>query len=196
MERPSKGRAVITDTVGGIEIVIPAKRNWFIIIFMCAWLGGWFFGETTALASLSSGSGNLFLLFWVIGWTVGGIFAVRAVIWLLAGREIITIQHGQLTVAKRGALFVRDKVYDTDEIERIRVQEESELGGWNNSRRSDFLNMSSGGTIRFDYGLQTVKIASGIDEAEGYHVLQRIRQGQLLPERSFALLPPAISSLP
>ena len=49
MERPYKGRATIQDNITDLQIIIPAKRNWFIILFIGAWLGGWLFGEIMAL---------------------------------------------------------------------------------------------------------------------------------------------------
>jgi hypothetical protein len=199
MERPSKGRAIITDTVVGMEIIIPARRSWGIIIFYCVWLCGWCLGELFALSMIFLAKGgapvSLFMLVWLTMWTIGGAFAIRTVLWMLIGREIIGIGHGQLTVKRSGALFARERSYDIDEIERIRVQEDTGTGRWGN-QRNGFLDLSSSGTIRFDYGMQTVKIGVGLDEAEAYHILERIRERQLLPERSFALLPPATSSLP
>jgi len=34
----------MTETPMGLEIVIPAKRNWFITLFIGAWLCGWLVG--------------------------------------------------------------------------------------------------------------------------------------------------------
>jgi hypothetical protein len=43
---------------------------------MLVWLGGWFFGFTSASSQILSGTGGFFLIFWLAGWTVGGAFAV------------------------------------------------------------------------------------------------------------------------
>jgi hypothetical protein len=53
MEKPYNGRAIFQDNVTELQIVIPAKRNWFVIIFLGAWLCGWFMGESFALASVT-----------------------------------------------------------------------------------------------------------------------------------------------
>jgi hypothetical protein len=44
--------------------------------FMLFWLGGWFFGFTSAGSQILSGKGGPFLIFWLCAWTVGGAFAV------------------------------------------------------------------------------------------------------------------------
>src|SRR6201985_1450701 len=102
MEIPYKGRSPIQDNITDLQIIIPAKRNWFIILFLGAWLGGWFVGEVVAFrmeGGFFSGKGipNLFVLFWLIGWTVGGFFAFRISLWNLIGKEIITVGQGGLT---------------------------------------------------------------------------------------------------
>ncbi|MBI3760199.1 MAG: hypothetical protein HY269_10680, partial [Deltaproteobacteria bacterium] len=43
------GRATMSESPDGLLITIPARKNWFIILFMAFWLVGWFFGEVTAI---------------------------------------------------------------------------------------------------------------------------------------------------
>jgi hypothetical protein len=48
-------------------------------VFLFAWLGGWFFGIKGALEQLltkSEASNNGILIFWLIGWSVGGAGAI------------------------------------------------------------------------------------------------------------------------
>jgi len=40
MEKPYKGRAIIEDNITGLRIMIPSRKNWFVILFVGAWLGG------------------------------------------------------------------------------------------------------------------------------------------------------------
>lgn len=49
MERPYKDRATFQDNFTDLKIIIPAKRNWFIILFIGTLLGGWLMGEIFAL---------------------------------------------------------------------------------------------------------------------------------------------------
>jgi hypothetical protein len=47
-------------------------------------------------------------------------------------------------------------------------------------RRIGFGKIGTGGTIRFDYGLQTVKFAAGMDEAEAKYLLNKLKERHLL----------------
>jgi hypothetical protein len=44
-------------------------------LFMLVWLGGWFFGEKSAITQIWSGKYELFLIVWLGFWTVAGFFA-------------------------------------------------------------------------------------------------------------------------
>lgn len=190
MEQPYKGRATIQDNFSDLQIIIPAKRNWFIIIFVAAWLCGWFMGETFALGALTGLIGDnpfsIFLLFWLIAWTVGGFFAFRTFLWNLIGKEIITVGQGSLMIDKKGALLFKPKTYDLNEVRNIRVQEDN-LGynGIFGTQRNSFSAFNQGGTIRFDYGLKTVKFAGGIDEAEAKFIIDKLKERHLLTERNY-----------
>jgi hypothetical protein len=191
MERPYTGRATIQDNFTDLQIIIPAKRNWFIIIFIGGWLGGWLMGEIFALGAVTGLLGGnlvgLFILFWLIVWTVGGFFAFRTFLWNLKGKEVITVGQGRLTIDKKGALLFKPKVYDLNEVSSIRVQDDNfGFGGLFSGGRNDFGALNLGGTIRFDYGLQTVKFASGIDEAEAKFIVDKLKERHLLTKKNYS----------
>jgi hypothetical protein len=178
MEIPYKGRAVINDHITSLEIIIPVKRNWFIILFLCVWLCGWFAGESMVLVTVSSqflkhNPVQLFLLFWVILWTICGFFAISFFFWNLRGKEIITFEHSQLTIKRKGSVFFRTKIYDMNEVKDLRVQDglnETPMFGY---RNNNFL-MNMGGVMRFDYGMRTIRFGAGLEEAEGKYILQQL----------------------
>src|ERR1700760_4628242 len=129
MEIPYRGRAIIQDNITDLQITIPAKRNWPVMIFGCIWLCGWFAGEIAVLGIcvgiIGKNPPNPFLLFWLAGWSIGGFFVIRFVWWNIAGKEIITIGQGILSVKKKGAIFYKDKAFDLKEVKNIRVQEDA-----------------------------------------------------------------------
>ena len=49
------------------------------LLFLIAWMGGWVFGELSALTAVSKGEGGGFLIFWLAGWTVGGVFCATMI---------------------------------------------------------------------------------------------------------------------
>jgi hypothetical protein len=74
----NNGKATIEKTFGGLNIIIPSKKNWFALLFGTAWLGGWFFGLLSASNMLFPSrtehfGTNGFMIFWLIGWTTGGL---------------------------------------------------------------------------------------------------------------------------
>jgi hypothetical protein len=90
--QPASPRFLINELPEGLRVTIPARRNWFILVFMLCWLGGWTFGEVSAFNQLvngKAGSGSWFLLFWLGGWTVGGLWAAYTVAWMLNGEEVV-----------------------------------------------------------------------------------------------------------
>lgn len=194
METPYTGRATVTDNFDHLEIAIPAKKNGFIVLFLGFWLCGWVFGEVTAITSLlpgSNGAPHLFMIVWLGGWTVGGIFALRIFLWLLFGKEMITAGQGTITVSRKYALFNKPKTYDLKECKNFRTEDEGDMFAWNGfgqRRRSNINNFSDQGTIRFDYGMKTVKFGAGLDVVEADHLLQKLKDKKILTANNFAAI--------
>jgi hypothetical protein len=188
MERPYSGRALINETIQGLSIEIPAKRNWFAIIFLTAWLGGWLIGELFALGFLISGIigkigdsfGSLFILFWLIGWTVGGFFAIRSWLWMVAGKEILSFESNELRIEKKAALLYSPKIYDLTEVKNFALNPNTNSDNLFGMSSKDVWNLSNNGIFKFDYGLKTIKIANGLDEAEGRFILEKIKAKNLI----------------
>ncbi len=189
-EKPYPGRAQVVETPDEIVITIPARRKWYLILFLTAWLGAWLLGEVFALGTVLGGyhgSGgefvSLFLLVWLTIWTVGGVHVIRRLVWMLAGREIISISQTEFRIHRQGQLFSNPKVYDVKEVKRLLV---NSTGGihpfFREFHSSGFWNMGNNGMLKFDYGLKTVHLAGGIDEAEARHLLERIEAKKLLRE--------------
>ncbi len=193
METPSYGLATINEFYDSVEIIIPAKKNWAIIIFCCAWLCGWVFGEVTAVGTVFGIGGHagigLFMLVWLVGWTIGGVMVLRAIIWQLFGQEIITVGNGELSIAKKQDFFFKPKTFNLSDACDFRVQDNDNSYSMWGSRRSDPFNMKNGGVIWFDYGLKTVKFANGIDEAEAKYILKKLKDKKILSEANFAPRP-------
>jgi hypothetical protein len=119
----------------------------------------------------------------------GRIFCTGICYRVITWKEIITIGQGVLKVEKKGALLVKPKEYDLRAVKKIRVQEDigSGFGGYGafGGQRRNGLAGYMGGTIRFDYGMQTVKFAGGIDEAEARYILTQLSERHLLSEENY-----------
>ncbi|RWY52243.1 hypothetical protein [Mucilaginibacter gilvus] len=189
METPYGGRAIITDNFDKVEIVIPGKKNYFILLFFSVWLVGWFFGETSVTRTRGIAAGtDLFLIVWLCGWTLGGIFVVSTILFMLLGKEIIEAGQGTISIRNRALFFLSPQVYDLNEVKHVRALEEFSIyNGFQFGRREQkgFLSNYNSGTVKFDYGLKTVKFGNDLDEAEARHIIERLKGKKILTDKNF-----------
>lgn len=91
MERlRGKLRISVRKTEDGLGIHIPPARRLGPVAFLSLWLCGWAAGEFFALRELFSGGigvPDLFLLVWIVPWTLGGAGVVWVIAWQLFGVE-------------------------------------------------------------------------------------------------------------
>jgi hypothetical protein len=178
IENTSNGRSTINFDGLRMKIQIPSKKNWFIIIFLIVWIGGWFMGERSAMSEVLNSENiadNSFILIWLIGWTLGGGFAIAVLLWSLLGLETITIDNHIFQIEK-GILDFRilSKKYELSSIKRLKLNEEQTMfNHFNQMKVADFWGLT-GGKLRFDYGMKTIKFGIGIDEAEARFVIDEI----------------------
>jgi len=170
---PPAGRAKVQSDGLALRVSIPPQRNLFAVLFLGAWMVGWYVGETSALREFMKPSGSpqgTFLVAWLVGWTIGGVFAATTLLWSLAGREVIEVQPEVLV--HRRAIFGLgwSKVYSVSAIKDLRVAAPGlRLSNLSFSklfdrtgreqerpRAGDFWGLS-GGPIVFDYGARTVR---------------------------------------
>jgi hypothetical protein len=74
--------------------------RYFIVLFLCFWLCGWFVGLVSAGKQLLTGEGpNTFLSVWLAMWSLGGIFAGGMIYLLLRPQkpESVTLERNRFT---------------------------------------------------------------------------------------------------
>ena len=185
MENPHNGRATLNQQLNKLEIIIPTKKNWLIIAFVTFWLCGWAFGFVSAIAGIGFGFGpaSAFLLVWLSAWTIGGIAVGSFAYYMVFGEEVIIFADGKMTYIRAGQFFLRDKTYDLKEAKNWRiVPSDGYYQDFFGFRRYDFAGLRSGGTIHFNYGMKTVKIAIAIDEPESEHILATLHEKGFIME--------------
>ncbi len=174
-----------TETLpGGIRACIPARKNWFVIPFLCVWLTGWAFGEINVFREILSPSHTtpvLFLSVWLIGWTIGGAFALGGIVWQLGGKEIITIDA--INFEHRLEVFGLgwSRFYTLANLKNVRV---TQYGSRNFPNQGGWMPplMGSGhGPLAFDYGARTYHLGPALDEAEARLLLEHLEHR--LPRR-------------
>jgi len=127
---------------------------------------------------------GIFIIVWLIFWIAGGLFVMKTLMWYLIGKEIITIDREQITIARQNDILFRQKIYDLQEAKRFHVEEEHfEFVFWGQGNGLGLFK--NRGTIRFEYGFKTIKFANDMDQAEANHILETLRSSGYLTTTNF-----------
>jgi len=185
----SMKRAIIEGGPEGLEIIIPAGRNLFAVVFLGVWLVGWLAGEVTALARLArlagiASAGNvaadLFLLVWLTFWTIGGYFAAYTWLWMLVGKERILMGASTLCVKRDILGLGRTRTYELFRIRNLRVAAQADVP---RVPRVAFRPWGAmGGLIAFDYEGKTIRFGGAIEAAEARMIVERLKARFAFPE--------------
>jgi hypothetical protein len=176
MVKPKAGKSTISRTTGTLEIIMPSKKNIFIILFLPFWLAGWAYALVAVgknIIAPNQGT-TFFAIFWLGGWIVGGGFALVVWLWSIMGKEIVSVNSSFMKIRKGIGSLLLSKTYNIQDIKNIRIVESS--GSFQRSPFDDLISFRKIGTIAFDYGMNTFRFASGIDEAEAKHIIETLRQ--------------------
>jgi hypothetical protein len=151
-------------------------RRFATLIFLVAWMGGWAFGEFTVLTQLLSRGGNLFLLFWLIAWTVGGFFCAVTIARLARPARPERLTLDQLNLS-----------YEPG-TDRMIWKEESARNPWEmlKPKKACTVAKKDIGEIRidrvgerqrlsFDYGAKRVEVGQYLEEPEREWLLQVLK---------------------
>jgi hypothetical protein len=159
----------------GVErIVIPAGRNWFVMLFLPVWLLGWSAGGISAFAQIMAGEDVGFLLVWLTFWAVGMIFAISWLGWQLSGKEILFVERGALVRAWRMPGFGREKRYDVAKVKNLSACSAPFPYSMMRVSSPPFFPMTFG-SVKWNYGASTIFAGAGLSEAEGEMIVDRLK---------------------
>jgi hypothetical protein len=139
------------------------------------------FGEVSVLRELFSGAGarTPFLLFWIVGWTLGGGFAAFAWLWMLAGRERVLLRLRTLAIRREVFGLGWTREYDLAHVRNMRASSGSyDPFGWGAGARVWGLS----GSVVFDYGAKSVRFAASVDEPEAVQIVRNLKTRHAFPE--------------
>jgi hypothetical protein len=116
----------------------------------------------------------VFLSAWLVLWTFGGVSALSAVAWNLAGKEIVSINPNILIIRHDVLGMGRSWEYDASQVCYLRCS--SFVSNPSNpSFQQPFSGMVGPGIV-FDYGARTYRFGIGLDEAEARLLVTEILQ--------------------
>lgn len=166
---PSAPRYRVEQRADGLHIQVPAARGVGTVLFMLVWLVAWAFGELHAVNRLLQGEtgGNLaFLVVWLIGWTAGGAGAMVFLAWQLTGYEVLSLDARCLRHGVRILGFGPTHAYAVQDIQALRVVANPMDGFGRLATPPPPILGANFGTLGFDHGARTVRMGTGLDEAE------------------------------
>jgi len=163
----------VEDASSGEIIRIRAPRKVFVIIFLPIWLAGWSAGGSVVAFELTQRF-EPFLALWLCGWALGWVFAAGILGWTLFGCETIRTVGGDLELGQQLGPWVRRKLYQGAQVRGLRT------AGQNHPLASLSLDLPFRrvryGALQFNYGARTIYAATGLDEAEGELIVDRLRK--------------------
>ncbi len=177
--KPEPGRSRFQQSMYGPRLIIPAPRSLPIVLFLSLWLAGWVVGLLAAIHGLhapnAQGGGQGFLVLWLTFWILGGGWAMLTILWMLVGKEIVTVERGLLIVRLEVLGFGRTRQYSVPEMRDLRTREPPRASGGRalQAPQPSFKT----GTIAFDYGARTYGFGLGLEQGEAKEVLR-----QLIPD--------------
>ena len=158
---------------GAETVVIPAKRNWFTMIFLAVWLAGWSAGGVAAFSQALSGNDVGFLTIWLLFWFLGMVFALSWLGWQVSGREMLSVRNMGLVYRWEFLGMGREKNYELALVKNIAVGTTPFPYGMMQISVPPFFPMFFG-SVKWNYGAKTIYAASGLTEAEGAMVVERL----------------------
>ncbi len=181
MENTNNGKAKIVNSMLGTEISIPSSKNWFVLLFGTAWLGGWYFGFKNGLSMLFfDGGPNGFIIFWLLAWSIGGIFVIGTLLWGYFGIEKMYLKKDKVELRKNVFGLGINKEFKKSDIKNVQFNNGKVA---HSSKTNNFSVWGLGeGKIKFDYGMKTYSLGLGLDDAEANHLIELIKEKLALPK--------------
>ncbi|CAM3812080.1 hypothetical protein FLGE108171_15650 [Flavobacterium gelidilacus] len=116
-----------------------------------------------------------------------GIIGLRKFLWLVRGKEILTIDNEYLKISKVGSFWIKDKIFEKKEIKNIRDKFEDEIylknrPKWYNETMNSMKENQrlilyfTIGEILFDYKFSTIKVFSSLNESERKLLIEEVKK--------------------
>jgi hypothetical protein len=160
------------------EIVIPADKNWFLVIVFAPVILVWAFIEiiVVPVIIISNLKNNFELpLFWFIGWTAWGLFAIKLWLWHVAGKTVFHIHDKTLTIQKRRNLFSKPKHYQIDKIANLHIQNR-DIERTKYFTRPNYLFTDKTKTVAFEYESVVIRAVDWLTEKDATTVLSKLKE--------------------
>ncbi|SFO03434.1 hypothetical protein [Sphingomonas sp. OK281] len=158
----------------GVEhLRLPAQKAWVGSAVLSIWLLFWAWGGSKAVISHYQ---DAMTLAWLVVFVL--VLAATAVLLVgqLVGVDIIRVHHGELAITRRAGPFARTWRYDTRMIDNLRIDMSQWAGEDTDGAQYVPFTKQQWGTVRFDYGAETIHLAPHVDAPEALQIADWLRR--------------------
>jgi hypothetical protein len=142
--------------------------------------GHLFSGLIVGLNSTEKLGTDFYLAFTIL--FIVGLIGFRQFLWLVNGRQELTIENGTLTLYKKGTFLTKPKIFDLEKVQNIRqaFDEDNQTlfdkiqNNISVNRKVIFGHIF--GQIIFDYNGNTIKIFSDLEKPERLKLIDEIKK--------------------
>jgi len=155
------------------------SKNTFIALLFTLFASGHLFsGLIVGLNSTEKLGTDFYLAFTIL--FIVGLIGFRQFLWLVNGRQELTIENGNLTLYKKGTFLTKPKIFDLEKVQNIRqaFDEDNQTlfdkiqNNISVNRKVIFGHIF--GQILFDYNGNTIKVFSDLKKVERLKLIDEI----------------------
>ena len=165
-----QGRARISQIGACTQIVISARKNYFLIVVWSLFLVVWSLGEILIIWLLVKGPDRS--LGFPSVWTLFGALFLWSLAEVLIGKEIIEASPAKMRIQNTVGRFSTSKDYPSNQIENLRLNTKPPFFPFKTTTDS----ILGKRMLAFDIGEDTVQFARGINEAEAKYILEVLKK--------------------
>jgi hypothetical protein len=152
------------------------SKNTFFSLFFTLMLSGYLFaGFIEGYINKKEVTVQFVLIFFIFG-----LIGLRQFLWLINGRQEMTIENRNLTLTKKGTFLTKPKIYNLDLVTNIRqaINEDNlsiiDKIKFNIGLNQKVLLRHIMGEILFDYNGKTIKVFNDLDKNERVKLINEI----------------------
>lgn len=162
-----------------------SRKSFFALLFF-GFMSIFIFSGLIVLINKKEMSLEL-ILFGLITHTIVGIFGLRKFLWLIRGKEIITIDDDNIKISKIGTFWTNDKIFKKSDVKNLRDKSEDEIyiktqfeffNEYRNSIREHQRVMLylTVGEILFDYKFSKIRVFNWLNQNERKILIDEMRK--------------------
>ena len=163
-----------------------SSRNSFFSLLFFGMLSLFIFSGIFMLNDIKEISIELILIGFLLH-PIVGIIGLRKFLWLIRGKEILTIDSEYLKISKTGTFWIKDKIYRKKEIKNIRDKFNDEIYSkdrpkWYNEKMNSIKENQrlmlyfTIGEILFDYKFSKIKVFNCLNENERKTLIDEMKK--------------------